>query len=199
MKRLSKIAYGLVATTTVAAAAYAAMAPGTFSVISLHSNVGFSVPIAGGLSHLQGKFTKYSAAIVYDPSALSKSSVKATIDATSLDTGDAMRDKHTIGKEGFWAAKYPTITFVSKRIEKAGNGFRCTADMTMRGVKKEVVVQFHQTGTKNVGEGVSLIGFEGGFKVDRRDYGLNWEMPGSPDWVGNSVDIQISVIARPHR
>lgn len=199
MKRLSKLAYGLVATTAVAVAAYAAVGPGTYSVINLHSNVGFSVPIAGGLSHLQGKFTKYSAAIVYDPSALSKSSVKATIDANSLDTGDTMRDKHTLGKEGFWTAKYPNITFVSKRIDKAGDGFKCTADMTMRGVKKEVVVMFHQTGTRNVGEGVSLIGFEGGFKIDRRDYGLKWEMPGSADWVGDSVEIQISVIARPHR
>ncbi len=196
MKRLSQIAYGLVASTAVVAA-IAAAGPGTFSVIGLHSNVGFSVPIAGGLSHLQGKFSKFKASIVYDPSALSKSSVKATIDASSLDTGDLGRDKHTLGKEGFYVSKYPTITFNSKRIEKAGSGFRCIADLTMRGVKKEVVVLFHQTGSRNIGEGVTLIGFEGGFKIDRRDYGLLWEMPGSAGWVGDKVEVQISVIARP--
>lgn len=196
MERFSKLAYAL-AGSTVAATALAYVASGTYAVDSLHSNIGFSVPIAGGLSHMQGKFNKFSATIDYDPSNPGRSSVKATIDVNSLNTGVPGRDKHTLGLDGFYAERYPTITFVSKRVEKIDNGFKCTGDLTMRGIKKEIAIQFHQTGTRSAGEGVKLIGFEGGFKMNRRDYGLKWEMPHAADWIGDNVEVQISVIARP--
>jgi polyisoprenoid-binding protein YceI len=146
---------------------------------------------------MQGRFNKFKADIKYDPNNLTNSSVNATIYVTSLDTGVAGRDLHTLGKEGFDAARYPIITFVSKRIEKDGQGFRAIGDLTMRGVKKEVVMPFRVTGTRNLGEGMTLLGFEGGFKLNRRDYGLRWEMPGNLNWIGNEVTAEFSVLARP--
>ena len=196
MEKLARImlATGGAAAVTVA---FAVVANETFVLDKPHSAVGFTVPIAGGLSHMRGRFNGFRAQIKYRPNDLTHSSVKATIDVATLDTGVPGRDKHTLGAAGFDAAKYPQILFASKRIEKSGQGFNAIGDLTMRGVKKEVVIPFHQTGTRTLGEGMSLIGFEGKLRLDRRDYGLRWEMPGDARWVGDLVDIDFSVLARP--
>jgi polyisoprenoid-binding protein YceI len=196
MDKISKFAIAG-AGAAIFAGAYASIVAKTFVLDAPHSAVGFTVPIAGGLSHMQGRFNKFKAEIKYDPNNLPGSSVNATIYVSSLDTGVAGRDLHTLGKEGFDASRYPVITFVSKRIEKDGKNFKAVGDLTMRGVKKEIVVPFHVTGARTLGEGMTLLGFEGGFRVNRTDFGLRWEMPGSLNWVGHDVDVQISVLARP--
>lgn len=196
MDNISKFAVAGVGTVVVATAIASVFAK-TYVLDTPHSAVGFTVPIAGGLSHMQGRFNKFKAEIKYDPNNLASSSVNATIYVSSLDTGVAGRDLHTLGKEGFDSARYPVITFVSKRIEKNGQEYKAFGDLTMRGVKKEVVMPFRVTGNKSLGEGMSLLGFEGGFKLNRRDYGLRWEMPGSLNWIGNEVAVQFSVLARP--
>lgn len=170
---------------------------GLYVADTSHSQVAFSVPVAGGLAHLGGRFNDFEVHINYNPNNLSRSSVKAVIQVKSLDTGVPGRDNHTLGKEGFYASKYPTITFESTRIEKSGANFNAIGNLTLRGVTKPITVPFRQTGTRPLGEKMSLIGFEGQFRINRRDYGLNWQFPGSKDWIGNTIDISISILARP--
>lgn len=168
-----------------------------YSVDGEHSSISFSVPVAGGLVHLQGRFNRFTAELNYVPNDYEHSSVKAVIDVASLDTGVPGRDHHTLDSEGFNAAKYPHITFVSKKIEKMGNGFDATGDLTLKGVKKEIHVLFHSTGSQTISKGVTLLGFEGSFSINRRDYGMKWEMPHNPSWIGDDVEVHISVLARP--
>ena len=188
---------GVAAGAAVFVAAYA-FAAQTYQVDALHSSVGFTVPVAGGLSNLQGRFNKFTAVIDLDENTPSKSKVTATIDVYSLDTGVAARDKHTLGKDGFDAAKYPSINFVSKKVLKRADGFDCLGDLTLRGVKKEITIHFSPTGSRNMNQH-KLLGFQGNFAIDRRDFGMNWQMSHDTDWIGNSVEVQLHVLARPSR
>lgn len=168
-----------------------------YQVDALHSSVGFNVPVAGGLSSLQGRFNKFNATIEYDATDATRSSVQATIDVNSLDTGVPARDKHTLGKDGFYASKYPTITFRSKKIVKSGDGFDCLGELNLRGVKRDVSIHFKSTGARSISENQQLVGFAGAFRIDRRDYGMNWQMAHNTDWIGYNADIFLNILARP--
>jgi len=93
-----------------------------------------------GISTVRGTFNKVGGVVVDSPDP-SKASVNVTIDANSIDTRVEMRDKDLRSDHFFEVAKYPTITFVSKRVESAGAGkLKVTGDLTMHGVTKEVVL-----------------------------------------------------------
>lgn len=171
--------------------------PGAYVCDTLHSQVSFSVPVAGGLAHLGGRFDKFQVKVNYNPTNLARSSVNASIDVKSLNTGAPGRDGHTLGKDGFYASKYPKITFESTRIEKDGKNFKALGNLSMRGVTKPITIPFKQTGTRPLGEKMSLIGFEGQFSLNRQDYGLKWQFPRSKDWIGNDIMVKISILVRP--
>jgi polyisoprenoid-binding protein YceI len=104
-----------------------------------HSSAQFSVRHLG-ISTVRGTFNKVGGVVVDSPDP-SKASVNVTIDANSIDTRVEMRDKDLRSDHFFDVAKYPTITFASKRVESAGAGkLKVTGDLTMHGVTKEVVL-----------------------------------------------------------
>src|SRR5271155_3454627 len=104
-----------------------------------HSAAQFSVRHMG-ISTVRGTFTKVSGVVIDSPD-LSKASVNVTIDATSVDSRVEMRDKDLRSDHYFDVAKYPTITFQSKKVESAGAGkLKVTGDLTIHGVTKETVL-----------------------------------------------------------
>ena len=104
-----------------------------------HSSAQFAVRHLG-ISTVRGTFNKVGGVVVDSPDP-SKASVNVTIDAGSIDTRVEMRDKDLRSDHFFEVAKYPTITFASKRVEPAGAGkLKVTGDLTMHGVTKEVVL-----------------------------------------------------------
>jgi len=191
--KITALTIGLGAAALVLADALA----GAYVGDTQHSQVSFSVPVAGGIAHLGGRFNRFDVSINYSPNDLSKAWVKAVIDVKSLDTGIPGRDNHTLGRDGFWAAKYPNIIFQSTKIVKNGTAFDAFGNLSLKGVTKPIVIHFRQTGTRPLGQKLSLIGFEGDFNLDRRDYGLRWQFPGSSDWIGYKIDAHISILARP--
>ncbi|MGI8917303.1 MAG: YceI family protein [Pyrinomonadaceae bacterium] len=162
-----------------------------------HSNIGFSIPIAGGLSNVRGKFTDFNVVIVYDDKDVSKSSVEAVIKATSVDTGIERRDAHLRTADFFDVEKNPEITFKSSRIEKKGKGFIAHGTFTMRGVAKEIALPFTINGvTRDEKTGKTTLGVTARTTVNRKDYGVSFSRPDNPTFLGDMVEIELNIITR---
>lgn len=162
-----------------------------------HSNIGFSIPIAGGLSSVRGKFTDFSVSIVYDDKDITKSSVNAVIKATSIDTGIERRDAHLRTADFFDVEKNPEITFKSSRIEKKGKGFIAHGTFTMRGVSKEIALPFTINGvSRDEKTGKTTLGATAKTTINRKDYGVSFTRPDSPNFLGDMVEIELNIITR---
>lgn len=162
-----------------------------------HSNIGFSIPIAGGLSNVRGKFTDFNVVIVYDDKNVSKSSVEAVIKATSVDTGIERRDAHLRTADFFDVEKTPEITFKSSRIEKKGKGFIAHGTFTMRGVAKVIALSFTINGvTRDEKTGKTTLGVTARTTVNRKDYGVSFSRPDNPNFLGDMVEIELNIITR---
>lgn len=161
------------------AAAAALSLPGlaraaTFNIDGAHSTVGFKVRHLV-VSTVSGKFGKFSGTIDFDAAKPEALKIDATIDATSIDTGNADRDGHLKSPDFFNVEQFPTLTFKSKKAVKKGGKLKVTGDLTLHGVTKEVVLDVTGLG-KQVTDpwGNTKIGAEGTTVIDRQDFKLNW-------------------------
>jgi polyisoprenoid-binding protein YceI len=161
-----------------------------------HSSVGFTVKHL--LSKVSGSFTDYDGTINFDPKNPTAAKVKVTIQAKSISTGVEKRDGHLRSPDFFDVAKFPTLTFVSTKVEKGADDshFKVTGDLTIHGVTKSVVLDTEFGGTDNA-MGADIVGFSATTKIDRRVFGLTWgeEMMSTAKnlMVGNDVTINIEV------
>jgi polyisoprenoid-binding protein YceI len=149
------------------------------------------------VSTVRGEFGKMSGTLKLDDSDPTKSSIEATIDATSINTRIAKRDEHLKSPDFFDVAKYPTVTFKSKKIETAGEGkFTVTGDLTLRGVTKEVVLNIEGT-TTPVKDPMGKVRLGGGAttKINRKDFGLayNRALETGGVLIGEEVNVTIDV------
>ncbi len=174
--------------------AYAAVTK--YDTDAAHSNVGFAIPILGGLSHVRGKFNDFAVTITYDDKDVTKSTVKAVIKAASIDTGIERRDAHLRTPDFFDAEKFPEITFQSTRVEKKGKQLVAHGTFTMHGVSKEIALPFTINGVKQGADGKTTLGVTARATVNRRDYGINFARPDNPDFLGDLVEIELNVITR---
>jgi polyisoprenoid-binding protein YceI len=164
---------------------------------SNHSTIAFRVPIMGGMSEVEGKFVDFAIDLTYDEESPAKSGVTATIQANSIDTGIADRDKHLRSADFFDAAKYPEIRFVSSQIEKTADGFLAHGALTMRGVTKQIALPFRLAGArKDVDQKSVILAFNAEMHLNRRDYGINWEHSVDPLFVGDEVTVIIHLLTK---
>ena len=128
------------------------------------------------VTNAKGRFMGISGNIVDAREDPNYSSVKAAIDVTTLITGDPQRDEHLRSPDFFDIAKYPSITFESRKISGSRDKFTVTGDLTIHGVTREVRldVTFNGTGTNPLGKIVA--GFTAETRINRKDFGLNWNM-----------------------
>ena len=115
-------------------------ATSTWNLDPFHSNAQFTVRHLG-ISNVQGEFTKISGTVVLDDADITKSTVNVTIDVASVDTRVSRRDDDLKSPNFFDVAKYPSITFQSTKVAKAGDGkLTVTGDLTIKDVTKEVTL-----------------------------------------------------------
>lgn len=149
------------------------------------------------VSTVRGEFGKISGAVNLDEQDLAKSSVDATIDATSINTRVTKRDDHLKSPDFFDVAKYPTITFKSKKVETAGEGkFKVTGDLTIHGVTKETVLNVEGSPKPFKDPSGNLrIGGVATTKINRQDFGLQWNkaLETGGVVVGDEVTITIDI------
>jgi polyisoprenoid-binding protein YceI len=178
------------------AATLPAWAESTWEIDPAHSSVQFSVRHMM-VSNVRGAFTKVAGTVQGDENDATHATVEATIDTSSIDTREAKRDEHLRSPDFLDVAKYPTMTFRSKKIAKVGDGrYDVTGDLTLHGVTREVVlhVEGPSPATKDP-RGALRAGASATTRIDRRDFGITWSkaLDGGGVVVGNDIDVTIDV------
>ncbi len=165
-------------------------AKGAWIVDGVHSSVNFKVRHI--VSTSVGTFANVKGDInIADD--ITKSTVNIVIDAASIDTDNDKRDEHLKSAEMLDVAKYPTIAFVSDKIEKTATGYNALGKLTLKGVTKEVVLPFTYMGKGENMMKQAVIAFEGALVIDRTQYDFGYGAPA----VGEKVTIEFSVEANP--
>lgn len=149
------------------------------------------------VSNVKGDFTKVKGAVTMDDKDVSNLNVQLVIDAASVNTGHAKRDEHLRAADFFDVAKYPTITFVSKKVIKAGpDRLQVIGDLTLHGVTKEITVEVEGP-TSEIKDpwGNFRRGATATTKINRKDFGLTWNrvLETGGVVVGEDVDIFIEI------
>ena len=162
----------------------------TWRIDPNHSNPQFSVRHMG-ISTVRGSFQKVSGTVQYDPNDVTKTVVEASIEVGSVNTGNDSRDNDLRGANYFDVAKFPTMTFKSKRAEAAGQGqIKVTGDLTIKGVTKEVVLMVEGPSAPITDpKGKKHMGAEATTKVLRKDFGVS----GGGALIGDEIKITIDV------
>jgi polyisoprenoid-binding protein YceI len=150
-------------------------AGGTYTIDPGHSGVSFTGRHLM-VSKVRGKFAvdRGTVTIADDPA---QSSVEATISAASVESGDAKRDEHLRSPDFFDTDQYPTITFRSTKVDDHGDGeFTLHGDLTVRGVTRPVTLKGEYLGSSRSPWDTTVIGFTAETEVNRKDWGLEWNM-----------------------
>jgi polyisoprenoid-binding protein YceI len=130
-----------------------------------------------GLMTVKGHITGVQATIDFDEDDFTASSVAANIDPTTLTTNDERRDAHLKSPDFLNVEQFPTIAFTSTRIERAAHDqYKMTGDLTIRGVTRSVSLDVVYSGQAKDPLGNMHAGFSAYTTINRKDWGLNWNM-----------------------
>jgi polyisoprenoid-binding protein YceI len=149
---------------------------GDYDIDASHSRIGFAAKHAM-VATVRGQFAKYDADVHLDAENVANTRAKIVIDAASIETGNADRDAHLRSPDFLDLAAYPTITFESTSATQTGEDvYELVGDLTINGKTQPVTVTFELTGTSIDPWGNFRVGFEGKTTVNRRDWGLEWNV-----------------------
>jgi polyisoprenoid-binding protein YceI len=191
------IPYAAAALLLVAGIAVAA--PVRYDLDPNHTRIDFSWTHFG-FSHPMGRFDRFDGDFRFDPADPTKSSVTVTIPVSSIDTGVAKLDAHLQTADFFDVAKYPTATFKSTRVERAGeHGLKVTGDLTLHGVTKPVVldVAINKIGPHPMA-GRAAAGFDATTTIKRSDFGISNYVPNVSDEIRLWISTEAMVPAPGH-
>ncbi len=188
----NRITLGL--TTAVLMALLRTNAADNYKIDPAHTSLSFSVRHMG-VSNVKGHFDEFAGTLVLDNGSIKEAS--GTVQVKSVDTGIEKRDDHLRTPDFFDAARYPLITFKTKRVEKSGEQTILIADFTMRGVTKELRLPVTLSGPVKDPQGNTRIGVEGRTTLNRKDYGMRFNavMDTGGLLVGDEVTIEINAEA----
>jgi polyisoprenoid-binding protein YceI len=160
-----------------------------------HSGINFAIRHMV-VSKVRGHFTKFAGAVDLDDGDLTRSSVEATIEAGSIDTGTPQRDAHLRSPDFFDVEQYPELRFRSSQIEKVGDDrYRVVGELTIRDVTREVTLDVEYAGRGTDPWGNQRIAFAAKTAIDRKDFGLKWNqaLETGGVLVGDRVEIELDV------
>ena len=160
-----------------------------------HSSVQFSVRHMM-ISKVRGEFSKWSGTVNLDSANPANTTVEIEIDANSINTNDAQRDGHLRSPDFFNVEAYPSLRFKSTKVElKGDNKAKLYGDFTIRDVTKPVAGCGIQRPSQRVPWGTTNYGFEASTKINREDWGLQWNVAlETGGWlVGKEIQIDITL------
>lgn len=147
---------------------------------------------------VKGRFAGVEGTIEYDVAQPEQSKVEARIDAASIDTRAEQRDAHLRSADFFEVERYPTITFKSSKIELQGTErARMTGDLTIKDVTRPVTLEVSLNGIGKNPYGLEVAGFTAETTINRKDFGLNWNvaLEAGGVLVGDTIKITLEVQA----
>lgn len=176
LKTMKKLFYPIAAAMLLAGSGFTFITAPNWQIADNY-NIGFSNDQASGI------FKDFKGTIVFDEKNPATAKFDVSVAVASLNTGNALQNKHAKSAEWFDATKYPAIHFVSSKVVKAGNGYQVTGTLDMHGVQKPVTIPFT---FRRTGAGGT---FTGTFAVNRSDFKIG--EPGGE--VPEPVKLDISV------
>jgi len=169
---------------------------GTWKLDPVHSDLSFSVRHLM-VSKVRGHFQAFDAQIVTGEDPL-ESTVTATVDLASIDTDNPDRDAHIRSADFFEVETYPTMTYRSTGIREDGDAFVVDGELTLHGVTRAVPLRLEINGFQaNTPFGDTRAGFSATTEIDRRDFGIEFNMPldGGGVVVGERLQVSIEIEA----
>ena len=151
------------------------LAPGAWILDTNHSSVGFTIRHLG-VSKVRGRFSRFETAVTIG-ATLESTSVVATIDMASLDTGNPDRDAHVLSPDIVDVTKRPTMTFRSTRIDGRGEQWRMDGELTIGDVTQPVSLDVELGGIESFVDGTRHAGFEATGQIRRSDFGIDLALP----------------------
>jgi polyisoprenoid-binding protein YceI len=156
-----------------------------------HSEVDFTIKHMS-VSNIHGRIGNVVATVLLNETDIAKSSVTATIDVSTVDTGVTARDTHLKTADFFDVAKFPLATFASTSVVKHGNGLTVTGNFTLHGVTKPIVLEVEGPSGPALGmDHKPHSGFTATTTINRTDFGIGSKFPDAI--VGESVKLTIEL------
>lgn len=167
----------------------------TWKIDSAHSEVKFKVKHLL-VSTVSGKFNKFDAEIESAADNFEDAKVTFSAEVDSIDTGNGQRDGHLKSADFFDAEKQPKITFVSKSFKKVSDSnYKLTGDFSIRGVTKEITLDVEYNGKSRGFDNLEVAGFEITGKINRFDFGLQWNAMTEAGGIVVGPDVKLEIFA----
>lgn len=167
----------------------------TWTIDPAHTEIGFAVRHLM-LSTVRGRFGAVTGTVTVDEKSPRTAKVDVTVDVSSVDTRQEMRDNHLRSPDFFDVAKYPTMHFVSKKIEgDVTKKFRVIGDLTIKDTTREVALDVTLEGRAIDPWGNDRVGFSATGKLNREDFGLTWNQALETGGVLVGDEIKLSIDA----
>jgi len=167
---------------------------GTYTIDPSHSSIEFTVKHMG-LATVRGQFTEFEGSIESDGE---RASVTGTVQASSVTTHNQQRDEHLVTNDFFGVEDNPQISFQADSIELDEDGsVRIPGQITIKGVTRDIELTGDYAGGGMDPWGNERVGLDVSAKIDRRDFGLEWNQPlaGGGLLVSNNVTLLLSASA----
>jgi polyisoprenoid-binding protein YceI len=162
-----------------------------------HSGITFSVRHMV-VAKVRGRFAQWSGSLELDEADITRSRVEVEIDAASIDTGVAQRDEHLRSADFLDVQQFPTLRFVSQRVEQNGEDqLRVIGELSVHGVTRQVTLEVERGGSAKDPWGNQRAGFAAKLSILRSDFGLTWNQALETGGllVGDRIDIELDVQA----
>ena len=179
----------LLASMPLAGTAGAAGGAAAYTADPQQSRLEFAGVQAG--AEFKGTFHKFAATVEFAPDAPATSHIDVQIDLNSVDTQDKDRDTTIRGSDIFDVAHSPAAHYVTRSITKTAAGYSAVGALTLRGVTKDVPINFQFTPSSS---GAKL---EGSAKLNRLDFGAGQGDWKSTEWIADAVKINFSLVLKP--
>jgi polyisoprenoid-binding protein YceI len=169
------------------------LAPGHWAVDTAHSSISFSIRHLG-VSKVRGRFTRFDADVVVGDT-LETTSVVATIDMASIDTGNSDRDGHVLSPDIIDVAQRPEMRFRSTKVSGAGAIWQVDGELTIGDVTKPLTLAVELGGLETFPGGPRHAGFEATTEVRRKEFGIDIAMPPgvSGAMLGDVVKVELDL------